>query len=252
MSSLPRISGVYKITCTPSGKVYIGSSKDIRQRWFDHTSKLRKNKHSNPHLQAAWNKYGVDNFLIEVVEEVLPDRCFERENWWIEHYQSHDRQHGYNVASTVSGGISSEEHLERIKQARSDPEWRRGQAENARRQWAEPGRREALGRKSYAMMADPVKGARVLAALNSPEAQEKSRLKQRGKKIAPHIIEAIKKAQAKEFIATDPDGNEYRFYNLTQFCKDHGLSHSAMHKSTISCKRTSQGWTCRRVNEQCH
>lgn len=50
-------SGVYSIT-TPSGRVYVGSATCFRRRWAQHRHKLRRGEHTNPILQAAWNKYG--------------------------------------------------------------------------------------------------------------------------------------------------------------------------------------------------
>ena len=35
-------SGVYKITCKDTNKIYIGSSKDIKKRWYHHVYDLKK------------------------------------------------------------------------------------------------------------------------------------------------------------------------------------------------------------------
>lgn len=61
---------IYKITNLINNKVYIGSTKSYNRRISYHKSDLNNNKHINNHLQAAWNKYGKDNFLFEIVEEV--------------------------------------------------------------------------------------------------------------------------------------------------------------------------------------
>jgi len=66
-----RICGVYAITHAETGRRYVGSSVHIRARWAHHKSTLRKNKHHNPHLQGAWNKYGEDAFFFDVLETVL-------------------------------------------------------------------------------------------------------------------------------------------------------------------------------------
>uniref|UniRef100_A0AAU7J7X6 Homing endonuclease n=1 Tax=Xanthomonas phage MK21 TaxID=3148942 RepID=A0AAU7J7X6_9CAUD len=50
-------SGIYAIT-SPSGKMYIGSAVNIRQRWYLHRSDLAKGKHHCTALQHAYNKYG--------------------------------------------------------------------------------------------------------------------------------------------------------------------------------------------------
>lgn len=49
-------SGVYCIE-SPSGKKYIGSSKDLDKRWKQHLYRLKKGNHFNRHLQSAWYKY---------------------------------------------------------------------------------------------------------------------------------------------------------------------------------------------------
>lgn len=68
-----KVSGIYKIINTVNGKYYVGSSINIdgsRGRWYNHKYQLRRNKHYNPHLQHAWNKYGENAFRFLVVEVV--------------------------------------------------------------------------------------------------------------------------------------------------------------------------------------
>ena len=68
-------SGIYKITNLKNGKFYIGSSKDIERRWWEHTNELDKNIHINKKLQNAWNFYGKDNFKFEIIEELKNERA---------------------------------------------------------------------------------------------------------------------------------------------------------------------------------
>jgi len=57
-------TGIYKIKNKVNGKFYIGQTGDsFDSRW----DKLKKNNHHNKHLQAAYNKYGEDNFEFEVI-----------------------------------------------------------------------------------------------------------------------------------------------------------------------------------------
>lgn len=60
--------GIYFITNTETDDIYIGSSKNIKNRFANHKSRLRNNKHQNQHLQCAVNKYGIDNFTFQCVE----------------------------------------------------------------------------------------------------------------------------------------------------------------------------------------
>ena len=57
------ISGIYKLT-SPSGKCYIGQSKNIYQRFRDHK---RANKHKHCKLYVAIKKYGYENFKKEII-----------------------------------------------------------------------------------------------------------------------------------------------------------------------------------------
>lgn len=57
--------GIYKIV-SPSKKEYIGSSKDLKHRWSKHLSLLKRNKHYNPMLQNAWNKYN-GNLIFKIL-----------------------------------------------------------------------------------------------------------------------------------------------------------------------------------------
>lgn len=77
-------SCIYKITNRINGKTYIGSTKNVKQRWAKHKALLRHNHHPNFHIQAAWNKYGEDSFVFEVVEECVPDELLSREQFFID------------------------------------------------------------------------------------------------------------------------------------------------------------------------
>ncbi len=78
--------GIYTITNTVNGKIYIGSSSDIEARWSEHTRKLRNGVHGNIYLQRSWVKYGEESFKFEVIERVRKSRLIERESF---HIKSH-------------------------------------------------------------------------------------------------------------------------------------------------------------------
>jgi group I intron endonuclease len=60
--------GVYKILCTANGRFYIGSSHCITARWKEHRYQLERGCHKSRHMQFAWNKYGADAFVFEVLQ----------------------------------------------------------------------------------------------------------------------------------------------------------------------------------------
>lgn len=88
--------GVYKIYNIKNGKFYIGSSRNIYNRLREHIGTLRKNKHDNPYLQCAYNKYGEDCFrytIIEFIEDV--NQQYIREQYWLDKLSA--TENGYNI-----------------------------------------------------------------------------------------------------------------------------------------------------------
>lgn len=59
--------GIYKITCTKNNQCYIGSSVNIKHRWLQHLSALRKNEHHSIYMQRSFNKYGEESFKFEII-----------------------------------------------------------------------------------------------------------------------------------------------------------------------------------------
>lgn len=116
------ISGVYKIVNVINQKFYIGSTKDFNHRWEDeHKYFLNKNKHINPYLQHAWNKYGEQNFKFEIIEECSPDQCLIREQYYLDTLTPWNCEIGYNLSKCSGGGdkISYHPNLEEIKKKHS-------------------------------------------------------------------------------------------------------------------------------------
>lgn len=62
-------AGVYCIKNKLDNKRYIGSSMNLRRRLKAHMYALIANRHHSSYLQRAWNKYGQQNFLVEILEE---------------------------------------------------------------------------------------------------------------------------------------------------------------------------------------
>lgn len=67
---MEKLAGVYQIKNKINGHIYIGSSVNMVDRLWNHKTKLRNQTHKNPHLQAAWNKYGEENFEFTILETV--------------------------------------------------------------------------------------------------------------------------------------------------------------------------------------
>jgi len=136
--------GIYCIENIITCKKYIGQSHKVKSRINKHISELNCNSHFNDYLQKAWNKYGQDNFIYYVLEycnEVLLD---ERECYYIELYNTTNRDVGYNLKSggQNGGSVLSEGSRKKIseslKRVYSNEDQREIQRQNALRQWANP------------------------------------------------------------------------------------------------------------------
>ena len=81
---MKKISGIYKITNTATGDFYIGSSKDIKRRLESHEWKSRWKKYPNNQMYLDFQKYGLENFVFEVLAEVEESLLKEKEQQFIE------------------------------------------------------------------------------------------------------------------------------------------------------------------------
>jgi len=106
--TIPSASGIYKITCTVTRKFYIGSAVNLRDRRRCHFKELRRNNHTNPKLQRAFNKYGSDAFAFEVLELVLPMSLTAREQYWFNKLKPFGRK-GFNIVR-VAGSTLGRKH----------------------------------------------------------------------------------------------------------------------------------------------
>lgn len=108
--------GVYKITNKINNKLYIGStSVNLFKRKNQHFRALRLNKHYNQHLQSSYNKYREENFIFEVIEYCEKDKCVEREQYWINFYNSTDKEMGYNICYLANSTLGTKRTLEQCQ-----------------------------------------------------------------------------------------------------------------------------------------
>lgn len=91
--------GIYKITNKVNGKVYIGQSVNIKNRWKRHrkTPYDPNDKSYDLPLYRAIRKYSLDNFSFEILEECNIEELNEKEIYWIKYYNTTNEENGYNL-----------------------------------------------------------------------------------------------------------------------------------------------------------
>lgn len=102
--------GIYGIRNIVNNNIYIGKTgMNFGDRWDSHRSLLNNNKHDNPHLQNAWNKYGQDQFEFIVIEDCCVELLDEREQYYIKLYK--DLNLAYNIHDGGNEGCNLGKHL---------------------------------------------------------------------------------------------------------------------------------------------
>lgn len=80
---MDKICGIYKIT-SPSGKVYIGQSSNIKRRFYCYF--VINNCDFQIRLKRSLIKYKPENHIFEIIEECDINLLNERERYWQEYY----------------------------------------------------------------------------------------------------------------------------------------------------------------------
>jgi group I intron endonuclease len=110
-------SGIYQIRNTENNKKYIGQTKDLEKRKKQHLYNLEHNKHNNIHLQNAFNIYGKDSFVFEILKICEPSfLTFYEQNFVNKNFDSL-----YNIrkecVESSKGIIFSDNHRMKISKA---------------------------------------------------------------------------------------------------------------------------------------
>lgn len=93
------MTGIYKITNLLNGHCYIGQSIDIQRRWIHHKNYPLAS--SDYPLYRAFQKYGINNFSFEVLEECAIEDLDSKEIAYIRYFNSY--KDGYNQTEGGSG-----------------------------------------------------------------------------------------------------------------------------------------------------
>lgn len=111
------VCGLYKLVNKVTGQCYVGQSQRVKKRIKEHFRLLRLNKHSNPHLQNAYNKYGADSFVGEIEAEVQDleeldqlETAFLQGDAWFEEPTM------YNIADFAKAPMRGRTHSEEVKE----------------------------------------------------------------------------------------------------------------------------------------
>lgn len=171
------IPGIYLITNTVTGTVYVGQAVNIRKRWEVHRSTLAAGKHGNRYLQRAWTKYGADAFQFSILRDLsdapeaaraaaLNDAEIEALASYQDVYNLMEAGLSGHVASAETRALLSAHHkaqwadpeararrIDAIKAATADPAFRALRSEQSKAIHGTPEARAARSIKTKALWA---------------------------------------------------------------------------------------------------
>ena len=120
-------SGIYMLFNSVNNKIYIGQTIDFYRRCHQYIYDYNTGRigHLNDYLSRAMKKVGIENFDFIPLEFVDDrDELYARERHWIEHFNTLDRNYGYNL------------RVDEVEGLRHNSETSAKQSENLKKQWA--------------------------------------------------------------------------------------------------------------------
>jgi len=191
-------SGIYVIS-SPSGRVYIGSSKSLSKRKTQHFYKLRNGVHPCDALQKAFIKYDARlNFV--VIENCAEELLIEREQHWIDIASKVWVKRIYN-----SSGIAGRpEHTAEVRKKISDKAKGRIVSEETKRKLSEAGKgrkhsEETLEKmRNYKFTPDQLEKIRINNQNQIKSEKDIERLRELARKRVGISLSASQKAKMSE------------------------------------------------------
>ena len=187
--AVEKLSGIYRIVNTISGKMYIGSAIVLKRRWYMHRWALGRGRHHCYKLQAAWGKHGPEAFRFEVLEACAPEDLVQREQFYLDTLRPL-----YNIAVSAGGGSGAMSEAGRQSIAASNRRrsgWKQSDEAKAKIAAANCGNTATKGkRRSRAAVEATAAAHRGMS--RSEETRRRISLAMSGKKRAPYSQETLK------------------------------------------------------------
>ena len=111
------VCGIYKIVNKTTGQCYVGQSQRAKKRLKEHFRLLRWGKHTNPHLQNSYNKYGAEAFYGAIEVECPNLEELDRlENAFLQGKAWFEEPTVYNIADFAKAPMRGKRHSEEVKE----------------------------------------------------------------------------------------------------------------------------------------
>jgi group I intron endonuclease len=195
---------VYKISFTNYNKIYVGSSCRWPYRRREHLYDLKKNKHHNRYLQRAYNKYGLSNINIDVLEFCNSEIDLrEREQYWINFFDTTNPKMGFNLVKIVN-------------------------------------KTGTIGYKFTDKQKNDISNRMKILMSNKDQREKVSNIISENIKENPNIYNG--NFAAKTFFIFNPENELIEINNLCKFCRDKDLDYKKMYEVCYGRRSEYLGW----------
>ena len=130
-----RTCGIYSIRLIcDRDRQYVGSSRNISKRLNNHRETLRRGRHRNPNLQAAYRSFGELQFEVAILEICEESVLIHTEDRWLARLFPKGKLFNLNATASYSGNTFSLETRKRI-------------SDSLKRRWSSADNRNAIAEK---------------------------------------------------------------------------------------------------------
>jgi group I intron endonuclease len=218
-----KIIGIYKIT-SPSGKIYIGQSVDIKKRFYRY-KRLECSKQSK--LYCSLLSYGFNAHTFDIIEECTMEMLNERERYWQDFYNVLS-ENGLNLMltkTTDKSGFLSDSHRKKISENH----------QSKKEGYVNPMQGKKMSKESIEKTASKIRG-RKLTDAHKNKISKGNKGKKRTDETKRKIIEKIKGKNDKKVINIE-NGQIYK--SLMYMCEVLNISYYSTSKKLCGARNNN-------------
>jgi len=189
------IAGIYTIT-SPTGKIYIGSSQNIEQRWYFYKT---LNCKGQPHVYRSLKKYGPETHQFDIFEYCSTDQLLLKEQKWLDFFKP-ELNCALSAIAPMRGRKHTAETLKKMSEAKKgkkrgphSAEHRRNLSESLKGKTHSVEAKLKMSKAKQNMSAETKLKMSKAKQNMSAETKKKISEAKKGKKRAPFSAETKKK-----------------------------------------------------------
>ena len=173
-------TGIYKIKSIKTGRVYIGSTVDIKTRWSRHKKDLERGKHHSTFLQRHYNKYSIEDLNFTVLKYCKKEDLLIEEQYYLDNFSC--EFNSCKIAGSCRGIKKSEAFKKKISEltkGKNNPTYGRERT----KEWRNNISKANKGQKAWNKGLKNIYSEETLEKMRKPKA--KKTCEYCGKQISP-------------------------------------------------------------------